>query len=574
MELAYMYGKDIDRDGIDVFRGINKKPRIADNEFSDMENMCGEDYPCITTRHPRKKLRTIEKPNGMIANGKLAWVDGNSLWYNGEEVSMNGIELADTPKQMVNMGAWIVIFPDKIRFNTITGECTPLENVRTGTASAVVSRIDGQPYVLAATKEESPEDGTYYLDKTLNTLYVYSETYDGWQPVPTVYVKIQADGIGSGFAVNDGVTVSGLGSLDGTHVLRAVGDNFVVITGIIPQSIENASVTLSRTVPELDFVCEQNNRLWGCKYGRQGNEFVNEIYACALGDPTNWNQFDGTSMDSYVASLGSSGAFTGMVSHLGYVMAFKEDVVHKIYGNYPANFQIADTRARGIANGSAKSAAIAQETLLYLSPTDAVAMGTGLPTGISDALIFMELHSGVGGIHKRKYYLGCKDEQGNSHLFVYDIDNNIWYREDGLDVLYATSCDGELYLIACVGGEYGLYCVGDEPAGYLTDNAVDEDLAEWSITSGLVGLKYPEHKYVSQFMIRLEALEDATIYCDVMYDNDEEWRNVYEESVSAKDNVRISVRPRHCDTMRYKLYGTGRVRLYSIVKHTETAEEW
>ena len=69
------------------------------------------------------------------------------------------------------------------------------------------------------------------------------------------------------------------------------------------------------------------------------------------------------------------------------------------------------------------------------------------------------------------------------------------------------------------------------------------------------------------------AYTPATVSMDVKYDNDDDWRNVYDREVAHKKNIRISVRPRYCDTMQYRLRGTGKVRLYSIVKHTETAEE-
>ena len=581
--LPAMYGRSLDRDGIDVFRGINKSPRIAENEFADMKNMSGEEYPCITTRQPRGVLRSIKKPNGMIANGALAWVDGSTFWYNNTPTN---VIVSDGPKTMVNMGAYIVIFPDKVRYNTVKNEWDYLGNTYEGGAEAEICTLSGDPYAYETTKPSAPTDGQYYLDTEANALYVFSAALDQWQSVPTVYVKVSAANIGAGFKANDGVTFSGLGALDGTHVIRKVAadNSFVVITGIIPQKISATSgVTLTRKVPNLDYVCEQNNRLWGCRYGQQGDAYVNEIYACALGDPTNWHQFDGTSMDSYTVNLGSAGAFTGMTSHLGYVMAFKEEVIHKLYGNYPANFQVADTRARGVALGSSKSIAITQEQLIYLSPTDVCVMGTGLPSGASDALSAMDLRNGVGGIYERKYYLGCKDRDGNNHLLVYDTDNNIWYREDDIEVLYAASCDGDLYLIAnatinkkrgcylfSVSGNKDRYSDGGGDDGVMST----EDVNGWSLESGLIGLKYPEHKYISQIMIRLEALDDATISCDVMYDNEDEWRNVYEQSVKKKDNVRISVRPRHCDTMRYRLSGTGKVRLYSIVKHTETAEEW
>lgn len=567
MELAYMRGKSIDRDGIDVFRGINKQPRIADGEFRDMLNMRGDEYPCITTRGGRAYLRDIAKPNGLCSNGKLAWVDGTSFWFGGTEYA-NAVE--DSPKTMVAMGAQIIIFPDKLRFNTVTEQFDPLEHEVTAEAGVYICNLYGQPYTYATAKPEEPADGAYYLDTEAGALYVFSEALASWQPVPTVYAKIEATGIGAGFKVNDGITVSGIDALNGTHIVRAVGTDYVIVIGILPAAISKAQVTLSRKVPELDFVCEQNNRLWGCRYGMQGDAFVNEIYACALGDPTNWAQFDGTSMDSYRLSLGSAGPFTGIVSHLGSVMAFKEDVIHTVYGNYPANFRAEDTRARGIAAGSAASAAITQETLLYLSPDDVCAIGTGLPGGISDGLAPMEFRGGIGGIYERQYYLACKDRDDQRHLLVYDTDNGVWYREDDLPVEYMAACHGDLYLIA----DGKLYAESGDLTRYAGSDAAYIPAEAWMLESGTIGLKYPEHKYISQLMIRLEAMDAGTISCEVLYDNDDEWRNVFERDVAKKDNVRISVRPRHCDTMQYRLSGTGRIRLYSIVKHTETAEEW
>lgn len=46
-----------------------------------------------------------------------------------------------------------------------------------------------------------------------------------------------------------------------------------------------APVKVERRVPELDFVTEQGNRVWGC------SRKENTIYACALGDPTNWYSY-------------------------------------------------------------------------------------------------------------------------------------------------------------------------------------------------------------------------------------------------------------------------------------------
>ena len=67
-------------------------------------------------------------------------------------------------------------------------------------------------------------------------------------------------------------------------------------------------------MPELDFLCENENRLWGCK--------GDTIYASKLGDPFNWNVFDGVSTDSYAVDVGSAGDFTGCFAYRGYPVFF------------------------------------------------------------------------------------------------------------------------------------------------------------------------------------------------------------------------------------------------------------
>ena len=87
---------------------------------------------------------------------------------------------------------------------------------------------------------------------------------------------------------------------------------------------ESGAITIARTVPDLDYFCENENRLWGVK-GK-------EIFACKLGDPFNWNVFSGLSTDSYSVATGTDGDFTAAVSYLGYPVLLKPDAIHKVYG--------------------------------------------------------------------------------------------------------------------------------------------------------------------------------------------------------------------------------------------------
>ena len=69
---------------------------------------------------------------------------------------------------------------------------------------------------------------------------------------------------------------------------------------------------IARTVPDLSFLCENENRLWGCD--------GNTIYASKLGDIFNWNVYDGLETDSFAVDTGSAGRLrhaAGYVAHRG-----------------------------------------------------------------------------------------------------------------------------------------------------------------------------------------------------------------------------------------------------------------
>ena len=75
-----------------------------------------------------------------------------------------------------------------------------------------------------------------------------------------------------------------------------------------------ARCQVERRVPDLDFVTECDNRVWGC------SSRENVIYGCKLGDPTNWFSYRGIAADSYAVTVGSDGPFTGAATCMGYAL--------------------------------------------------------------------------------------------------------------------------------------------------------------------------------------------------------------------------------------------------------------
>ena len=114
--------------------------------------------------------------------------------------------------------------------------------------------------------------------------------------------------------------------MNADNIVYQAGEGYIVIAGIIAQhmsALKEGTVRVKAEVPDLDYVCEANNRLWGCKYGMENGAVVNEIRASKLGNFRQWKNFMGLSTDSYTVSVGTDGPFTAAVSQRGYPVFFK-----------------------------------------------------------------------------------------------------------------------------------------------------------------------------------------------------------------------------------------------------------
>ena len=555
-----------------AFGGLDRRPVAADGAFAGMKNLTSDAYPLLSVRPRRAKLRTLTKPNGLWAHEKLCWVDGTALYYDGEQVGT----VADSPKTFVNLGADILIWPDKARYNTHTGEFSHLEAAATttGTVTATMCSRLGEPYtglVVSSSPPDDPANGAKWLDTSTdpNVLRTYSELTGVWAAVPTVYVKIEADGIGEEFKELDAVTISGMtdDSLNGSFVLYGAGEDYVIVTGILAaQLTQTAAVTISRTVPDMDFLTENENRVWGCSSENH------EIYACALGDPTNWNRYLGIADDSYTVSVGSGGDFTGAVTHLGYVLFFKENVIHKMYGSQPAKFQLTNTNCRGVQAGGEKSVVIVNETLFYKSPADVCSYNSALPQSVSAALGTESMICTAAGKLGAKYYICLKDEEGTVGLFVYDTARGLWHREDETRATWMAACNGDLYFID--GSDNGLYSVTGRTDRYASGTPAVEGPLEWCAETGDIGLTSPDAKYVSKLQLRVEIGDDSLFGIEVKYGDETEFHEVKRLNMTKKTSFSVPILPRRCDTMRLRLFGRGSFKLYSLTKTLEQGGDW
>ena len=614
MKLSRLQELPATREMIDVFGGYNHNLRIGEGEFYDMKNLSSSDYPVLSPRPQRGKYETpkaTENPQGMIAKDALCYVDcvtpnhleGAKFYINGKEVEDFTLSsrTADLPKRLVSMGAYVVILPDKKYVNTAdTSDKGKIEayfhtkDSDKGYTSTTFSlcKADGTTYTAptSATAPTNPADGDLWIDSssTPHSLKQYSTSGAQWVSIATTYVRISFPQVAASsaraltklFSAGDGITISGLpdykngqklGDFNGTMVAHDVGANYIVVTGIIGSTVTIESTTsdpdivITRLMPLMDFIIESENRLWGCRYGLDlyGN-YVNEIYASKLGDFKNWNSFAGISTDSYAATVGTDGQFTGAIAHLGYPIFFKENYMHKVYGNYPANYQIQTTPCRGVQKGCDKSLAVVNEVLYYKSRSAVCVYDGSLPTEISSALGDVVYSNAVAGAIRNKYYISMADGSDNYHLFVFDTKRGLWHREDSTHVTDFCDCRGELYYT-----ESG----SSEIKTILGSGTLDTSAVTWMAETGVIGTALPDKKYISRLDVRMMLTVGTRVNFYIEYDSCGKWEHLFTMTGVTLKSFAVPIRPRRCDHMRIRIEGDGLAKIYSICKTIEQGSD-
>lgn len=566
----------------ETFLGYDHNLRIADGAFYEMTNLTSDFYPLLAQRPRRATAAELTGAQGLLAKDALAWIRDGVLWYNAASMQahMGGVTLSAGDKTMVSMGAYICVFPDGWYFNTedysdngFMGRENEIDCTQT-TLSVKVCTVDGQIVTISyrqSAAPESPEDSAYWLDTGRHELKQWSAVQSQWVSIPTVYVRLEAAGIGAGLAKLDGVTLSGvagndqLAALNGSHVLQDVGDNYLVITGIVDEDASQSTGTVkaARVVPEMDYITECSNRLWGCKYGVVDGKTVNELYCCKLGDFKNWACYQGIATDSWRASCGTDGRFTGAATVSGSPIFFKEDCYHRIYPAATGAHQVVDQRARGVQRGSGRSLCVIGERLYYKSRDGICVYDGSLPYLISEAFgTELYKNAAAGGV-RGKYYISMQDASDGWHLFVYDTGKGLWHREDALHVTRFAALDDELYMLCADGAlrtAYGSGGTAEGPVG-------------WSATTGIMTCGLVGKKYVTRINLRMQLPKGSGCDFWIEYDSCGRWVHAGHVDGKGLKTFLLPVRPCRCDHLRFRLSGTGQVRLFGLSRVLEAGSD-
>lgn len=600
-----------------VWLGYNHNLRIQQGELYHMRNMSCDNYPVLSTRKMRGRVRPLdpeEQPSTAIAECKalmnkeqLAWVDGNILWYAGHNVMQLG-SYQDPPERiLVSMGSYIVVFPDGMYYNTLdtadkgsinnsyVNDDVSLQNIGFTLCSADFESVEA---TVSDTAPKEPANGDYWINTgaTPNTLMQWSSYSSQWTVVPTTYVKISAPGIGNGFNAYDGVSLSGfaytgagemaetlrdqIDALNGDYILQAADTDYIIVIGMLssPCSQTSGTVNVKREAPLMDFVVESNNRLWGCKFGMVGSETVNTIYSSKLGDFKNWRVYEGLSTDSYAASVGADGPFTGAITYKNLPHFFKESCVYQVYGTMPSNYQIVHTKIPGVKSGSPRSLVSEGGYIFYRSPVGICQYDGSNAHYISQALGDQLTGDVTAGAFDGKLWF-CWYTGGTGtpvtyrySIFCYDVAKGFWTREDDTRAYYWASTERDLYFVSTYGF---LYCVNGTEGTKETFVGNNADYSE--IMSAPIGYEDPNQKYLTRFNIRVGLTSGARLELYIMYDSSGTFVKQGAEFVASAKELRtymIPVTPHRCDHLQWMIkVSNGLVDLYSVSKTYESGSD-
>ena len=579
------------REMTSVFGGYNHQLSCQEGQFFDMKNMTSLYFPILSPRQRRGIVKSFNNPQGILDKEEVLWIDNKKLYINGVEKELPGVTLSDeSPKTLAKMGAFVIIMPDKVWYNADKEECGYMEckkRLASGTEIKIsLCGADGSAITwhdAAYYETTSPADGDYMMTTSngKSSLKVYSSTTSIWVNVATTYVQIVADGIGRGFEKGDGVKVTTEkidalsnilvneeedGKMSTNTVIMDKTDDTITITGILKENItiNDKEFMVERKVPDLEFITECNNRLWGCS--KDGHE----IYCCKLGDVKNWNCFQGIATDSWAATIGSDGKFTGAITYLGYPMFFKEDGLIKISPSSTGGHQTKETKCRGVQKGSHNSLSILNEVLYYKSSTCVCAYNGSLPYSISDELGDVRYYDAVAGSIGDRYYIAMRDSANNHSMFVYDSKNGIWCKEDNAEVISFCKHSDDLYYIDAKDNKMKsvrgtlLYDVSEKKT---------EDKFDWYVESGQIGYSSPDHKYVARINLRISLEVGTNVDFYLQYDSSGVWEHKFNMSGKGTRTYSIPIIPRRCDHFKYKISGNGECKIHSITKTVEEGSD-
>lgn len=554
-----------------MFYNIKTKETGSLSAKIEMETECSISSSTITFESASKTVKTYLSSRYVDVR-KYSASDGGSLpagtdtskWY-----TVIFEEQIDTPESYFKVGRNIVVSGWLSATTKNEGHINLLTSRAKWSLSGTVQSIDSLKVVIKGGILVGEDVGEFSLDHKATdtdlgyllstdtsieksvTAYFYGEimattTIDDESFTKGDAIEIYIEGWSEG---GDPFETSAIVEEIGKTYIKFPDDTFIGVIAEGKTSIEIASgiVRFERKCPDLDFVVESNNRLWGV------SNADNTIYACKLGDPTNWAYFQNTSLDSYYAEQGTDGEWTGCAAYSSHLLFFKADYIHRLYGSRPSEFQTDTMECHGLEGGSEKSIAIINDVVMYKSRVGIMAYSGGTPVLISDSFGTGKYKDAVAGTDRFKYYVSLINDD-TPEFYVYDMSRHLWHKEDNARARAFAYLDGKLLFIDDVSNSI-----------YQIDASSGSNEIEWMAQLGPFDEFVENKKIYSKLKMRLnfEELSELKLFISI---DDGEWELIGNVNARQGRTLTVPIVPRRCNRFAIKLEGKGYCKIESIVR--------
>lgn len=489
-------------------RSINFSDALTDGDLADSLNLSARRHPYITARRKRvqKTGTAYTNATAMTAWRELVTVVGTTLYYNGTAISGS---VTAGEKQFAVVNTKLVIWPDKkyLDLQTLT-----LKNMGASTSGAGTT-------TFANNDSESSITVTRSVDFT--SIFNVGDT-------------VEISGC-SNTANNKSATIKGIAAKKLTFT-----------SGVFTAASETGTITIERKIPDMDFICESENRLWGCSSSAQ------TIYASALGDPTNFYTYEGVSTDAYAVAVGTEGDFTGCCKLSSSVLFWKETVLHKMLGSYPAEYSMYTYNMEGLRAGCHKSLQVINETLYYVGLHGVYAYSGGTPSLISANFGEHIFTDAIAGNDGDTYFLSVL-EGSKSFFFLYETMRNLWVLEDTIRIKDFARISEELYFLDSSG------------AVWLHDGGEEDPDVDWLAQFTPFYETIQGRKTYSKMLIRTQLPKGSYLIAQVRTDN-KPWQEVGRIYGADEDVSTMRIGLNRCDKFEIRLSGHGPFAILSILR--------
>lgn len=572
-----------------TFGGINRANGTPLGEWDTLSGFDLTAYPALRTCLPYAYsdiVSSSEITGYTYRNGTLVYTTADGIYLDGKGTltAIPGLSAGD--KTLVNIGAYIVILPDWSLINTADAE-----NPVTMAKGAVLTG-DLLEYNQNQTKPTVSIYKLFYVDAptaevTASGLAVGDSVKLSWTYGKRKMSKqLTINNIGIESYTGSGMTSIGFDTSDMPNTMWFYTEGRAMDQFRVPRI---TGATIQRVMPDLDYVVEYNNRLWGCSSKNH------EIYCSKLGEPLVWGAYSGISTDSWAATVGTDGDFTGACVFNGCVLFFKEDCVHSVYGTKASNFTVTTYTVRGVQKGSAKSLCISEGLLYYKAP-EGIFTFNGSASSRFDGKLCVDRDSrtACGTADDRYIVMAMSD----GTVFYYDKLHSVWYTRTLPNVISMHNFSGSLYAITKDSNnamQKVMLTTDVEMSARTAETAFEAitgELCRGELASTSSYSRKAMHTVIKKLTMSVEewhqqGISSVQFTVSVQYDGGD-WQTVYSYDGTAEEadnNVvtLIPTIPMRCQRLRIKISGkltTGLdataqpyLTLYGLFIDTEEASE-